>query len=81
MLSPSTRDIDRREKAAACAGAASLRHYLLVDPDERRIEVGEPFAGGLRWRAYGPESVLVTRFGTLVLAGLYDSLDRLATSR
>ena len=81
VLSPSTRDIDRREKATAYAGAASLRQYLLVDPDERRIEVGEPSAGGLRWRVYGPESVLVTRFGTLVLAELYDSLDRLATHR
>ena len=42
VLSHSTADLDRREKAVAYAGAASLSLLLLVDPDARRIEAARP---------------------------------------
>jgi Uma2 family endonuclease len=38
ILSPSTRDIDQREKRAAYFGIESLRHYLVVHQDQPRIE-------------------------------------------
>lgn len=80
VLSPSTADTDRREKAAAYASLAGLRQYLLVDPDRRRIEVAAPDAGELHWQAYGPGSVLVTAFGVVDVDALYDALDAAATT-
>ena len=39
VLSPSTERIDRREKLFAYQTIPSLREYVLVDPDERCVEV------------------------------------------
>jgi Uma2 family endonuclease len=38
VLSPSTEAIDRREKFFAYRSLPSLRHYLLVSQDQRRVE-------------------------------------------
>lgn len=39
VLSPSTEAIDRREKLVAYRTLPSLRYYLLVSQDQRRVEV------------------------------------------
>lgn len=39
VLSPSTERIDRREKLFAYEKISSLREYVLVDPEQRRVEV------------------------------------------
>jgi Uma2 family endonuclease len=39
VLSPSTEVIDRREKLLTCRQLDSLREYVLIAQDERRIEV------------------------------------------
>ncbi|MBC7374221.1 MAG: Uma2 family endonuclease, partial [Frankiales bacterium] len=65
VLSPSTRDVDRREKATSYATLASLRQYVLVDPDRARFEVADLTADGLRWTAHGPGSVVFTAYGDL----------------
>lgn len=80
VASPSTADVDRREKAAAYAGLPTLAAYLLVDPDRRRIEMAVPGANGLTWDVYGPGSVVVTPVGTLDLDALYDTVDAAATT-
>lgn len=80
VLSPSTRDVDRREKAAAYATLPSPRGYLLVDPDQRRMELATKGPDGLRWQAYGPGHVVFTPFGPLVVDDLYDAVDRTATT-
>jgi Uma2 family endonuclease len=80
VLSPSTSDTDRREKAVAYAGAESFQRYLLVDPTLRRIECAEPSADGLRWLAYGPGSVVPTPIGSINLDELYDALDAAAST-
>lgn len=49
VLSRSTEDVDRREKAQAYATCTSLRQYVLVDPDHRRIEVASPVGETLTW--------------------------------
>ena len=38
VLSPSTRDVDQREKRAAYFAIESLKHYLVVHQDQPRIE-------------------------------------------
>jgi Uma2 family endonuclease len=80
VLSPSTRDVDRREKAAAYAGLASLSMYIVVDLDARRLEVAEPHRSGLSWKAYGQADVGVTSAGDIDVAALFDAVDRLATT-
>lgn len=39
VLSPTTADIDRREKRQNYALLPSLREYVLVDQDRRRVDV------------------------------------------
>ncbi|MDP9408302.1 MAG: Uma2 family endonuclease [Actinomycetota bacterium] len=80
VLSPSTADTDRREKAAAYASAPGLRQYVLVDPDRPRIEVAVRVRGDLRWQAFGPGGVVVTDFGVLDVDALYDAVERTATT-
>ncbi len=79
VLSPSTRDADRREKATSYAALTSLHRYVLVDPDRARIEVAEPTELGLRWTAYGPGSVIFTPYGDLCVDELYAAVDAVAT--
>jgi Uma2 family endonuclease len=81
VLSPSTADTDRREKALAYAASPTLRHLLLVDPDKRRIEVAQRTGADLTWKAYGPSDVIVTGYGPIDLDAFYDQLDSIATTR
>ncbi len=81
VLSPSTADVDRREKAVAFAEATSLHLFVLVDPDARRIELARPSSGAIdTWEVCGSGDVLVTGFGDLDVDALYDVIDRTATS-
>ena len=79
VLSRSTEDVDRREKAQAYATSTSLRQYVLVDPDHRRIEIASPSADTLAWTVLGPGDVLDTGYGVIELDALYDELDLSAT--
>ncbi len=58
VLSPSTENIDRREKLLNYPKLASLREYVLVSPDDVRVEV---------FRRVG------TAFGEVVIHGPEDS--------
>ncbi len=81
VLSPSTADVDRREKAVAYAEATSLRLLVLVDPDTRRMELARPVSGAIdAWEVRGPGEVLATEFGDIEVDALYDSIDRTATT-
>ena len=54
VLSPSSAVCDRREKAAAYVRLPSLRAYIVVDPEQPRIELYQredgPGPGGVRPR-------------------------------
>lgn len=81
VLSPSTADVDRREKAVAYAEATSLRLLVLVDPNTRRMELARPVHGAIdAWEVCGPGEVLATDFGDVDVDALYDSIDRTATT-
>ncbi|MEO5735401.1 MAG: Uma2 family endonuclease [Rubrivivax sp.] len=47
VLSPSTQAYDRSKKFAAYRRIPSLREYLLIDPDTRRVESFRPGSDGL----------------------------------
>lgn len=80
VLSPSTMEHDRREKAIAYAGLPSLRHYLLVDPIYVRMELATRVGDILTWGAYGSGSVVFLDYGQLVLDDFYGALDAQATT-
>jgi Uma2 family endonuclease len=81
VLSHSTADLDRREKAVAYAASTSLQLLLLVDPDVRRIEAARPADGRIgAWSVHGPGDVIATGFGDLDVDALYDVVDRTATT-
>jgi Uma2 family endonuclease len=81
VLSPSTGDLDRREKAVAYAESTSLGLLLLVEPGNRRIEAARP-AGGRTpaWPVYGPGDVVSTAFGDIDVDILCDAVDQTATT-
>jgi len=82
IFSPSTGDVDRREKAVAYAEAPTLRLLMLVDPDARRIELARPANGLIEtWEACGPGDIVVTEFGDIDVDALYDAIDRTATTQ
>jgi Uma2 family endonuclease len=81
VLSHSTGDVDRREKAVAYAEATSVRLLLLVDPDARRIEAARPAGGRIDdWTVYGRGDVVVTGYGDIDVDALYDTVDQTATT-
>lgn len=81
VMSPSTADVNRREKAVAYAELTSLHLLVLVDPDARRIELARPSNGVIdAWEVYGPGDVLATEFGDIDVDALYDVIDRTATT-
>ncbi len=45
VLSPSTERIDRREKLFAYRSIPALREYVLIDPEQRKVEVYRYAAG------------------------------------
>lgn len=75
VRSPTTADIDRREKAVAYATLPSLRYYLIVDPYYRRIDVATRRGSGWQWETLGPGSLLMTAFGDIAIDALYDDVD------
>lgn len=81
VLSPSTMSIDRREKPTNYAMISTLALYLVVDPNDRRIDAAYPVDGLVHhWSQYGPGQLLVTDYGDIHIDGLYDSLDAVATT-
>ena len=80
ILSASTQDHDRREKAMAFSSLTTLRHYLLVDPERTSVEVAQLTDGQWEWQKYGPGRVVVTTYGVLDLDQLYAALDAEATT-
>lgn len=80
VLSRSTQASDRREKATQYGQLPGLGLYLLVDPDERRIEVAVADRGALAWQVFGPGAVVPTRYGDLDVDALYDQLDASAST-
>ncbi len=81
VLSRSTEATDRREKATQYGQLPGLGLYLLVDPDDRRVEVATVGTDGtLAWRVFGPGSVVPTRYGDLDVDALYDAIDASSTT-
>lgn len=78
VLSPSTSSIDRREKMLVYGGIESLRAYLIVDQDSRRV-IRHYRADNDAWYAtvHGPDSPV--RFPCpeveLSLGAIYQGLD------
>ena len=81
VLSPSTQDQDRREKAVAYAESSGLALLPLVDPDARRIEVARPAGGRIRdGQMHGAGDVITTPYGDIDVDACYDAVDRSATT-
>lgn len=80
-LSPSTADVDRREKATAFAAIAGLETLLLVDPDIPRAE-GARLVGGrvAGWDTFGPGDAITTPFGETDIDALHDQIDATAST-
>lgn len=79
--SPSTAEIDRREKAVAYLGLSELDHYLIVDPYYRRIDVATRAADrSWAWATHGPGSVVLTPYGDIDVDELYDEIDATAST-
>lgn len=81
VLSPSTRSQDRREKLRQYGTLQSISHYLIVEPDVRRIEVARwDSHRELIWMTLGPGDQLTTPYGTWDVDGIYDVVDSDATT-
>ncbi len=72
VLSPSSAVRDRRDKAAAYTRLPSLRAYLVVDPEQPKVEVYRPENGSWTWRVYGPGAVVTIDELQLDVDQLYD---------
>jgi Uma2 family endonuclease len=80
VRSPSTADVDRREKAVAYLTLPSMEHYLLVDPVYRRVEVATRTADGWQWTVHGPGATVLTPYGDLRVDELYDDVDAVSST-
>lgn len=81
VLSPSTRGQDRREKVRAYGTLPSITHYVVVEPDLRRIEVARwDSRHELTWTTLGPGDQLHTPYGVWGVDDIYDPVDALATT-
>lgn len=81
VLSPSTRSQDRREKVRSYGTLASITHYVIMEPDLRRIEIARwDTHRELTWSTLGPGDQLHTPYGTWDVDDLYDWVDSLATT-
>ncbi len=81
VLSPSTADTDRREKAVAFAAGSALQMLLLVDPLTPRIESARIMGGRIAgWDVFGPGDTIATGFGVIRIDELYAQLDSTATT-
>lgn len=81
VLSPSTGDTDRREKATAYASLPGPQVLVLLDPDARRVEVARLVGGRVAgWDTYGPGDVVATPHGDLDVDALHDQVDATAST-
>lgn len=81
VLSPSTENIDRREKAENYARIESLHTFALMHPTFRRIEVAQrDDTGQWQWNAYGPGDIWLSAYGDVAVDALYDAIDDEATT-
>ena len=78
VLSPDSRLRDRRDKATAYSRVPGLEAYLVVDPDQPRIEVYAPEDGEWVWRVYGPGMKVPLRDAPVDVDTLYDYVQSLA---
>ena len=76
VMSPSTRDIDRREKALAYSTLPSLQMYLLVDLEVGQIDVSVP--GEVGWRSHGEGDVIFTPAGDLDVSAVFGAVRALS---
>ena len=78
VLSPSTQRYDRSEKFAIYRKLPSLREYVLIDPDTRRVEVFRPQSDGswsFRDMTEGGRLVLESIGLELDLAQIFKGMD------
>jgi Uma2 family endonuclease len=79
VLSPSTQRYDRSEKFAIYRRLESLREYVLVDPDTRRVEAFRPDGKG-HWTLYdmseGGALDLESVSCTIPMSALFDGVGR-----
>jgi hypothetical protein len=81
VLSPSTENTDRREKAEGYARIESLDVYVLAHPLFRRLEVATRGGAGQRqWQAVGSRDIWYSPYGDIVIDELYDAIDADATT-
>lgn len=84
MLSESTQAFDRGARFAAYRSLASLREYLLIDPDLRTVELFRRNAAGL-FELHGHTGLDTLELASLRLtlpqAELFEGLDEAAAGR
>jgi len=75
VLSPSTGDIDRREKLLSYKTVASLNEYVIVYQDQRRVEIYKRSSGAWQVAVFqGRESFSLSPRADLYFAVSMDSL-------
>jgi Uma2 family endonuclease len=78
VLSPSTQRCDRSEKFAIYRKLPSLREYVLIDPDTRRVEIFRPQSDGswaFRDMTDGGRLILESIAFELELAQIFKGMD------
>ncbi|MGH9056285.1 MAG: Uma2 family endonuclease [Acidimicrobiales bacterium] len=81
VLSPSTRTQDRREKLRSYGALPSITHYVLVEPELRRMEIAHwDSQRQLSWETIGPGDQLHTPYGAWNVDDIYEWLDSTATT-
>jgi Uma2 family endonuclease len=78
VLSPATQAYDRSQKFAFYRRLASLREYVLIDPDTQRVEVFRPTEDG-NWKLFDMRDASVLELGsiscTLKIAEVFNGMD------
>ncbi len=74
VLSPDSKLRDRREKAEAYTRLSSLQAYLVVDPDQPRVEVYRREGAEWVWRVFGPGMKVELDALVLDVDSLYDHI-------
>lgn len=72
VLSPSTETRDRGEKFEAYKLLASLKEYVLVSQDERRVEIRRRVEQGWSREVAGPDDAVIIHGQTFSVRQLYD---------
>ena len=77
VLSPSTQNLDRREKRLNYQNLTSLQEYVLIDQTEMKVEIYRPSKGGY-WskQTLGKEDLLELKSVglTLTMTDIYDEV-------